>query len=215
MEWNPVRWALFLLDAIVRRASGIHGLADDPHCLFRVALRASPHDCRLSDETVVHAGDPIIELHLWNERVPRMPVNGPDLKWARTFYERLRYSLRVLAEAVESDPHLREAVAVYGRLFVHLGHRDPTSLLIRRLGFEIRRVPEPDTLPARVGRFFVTLYAGWLAWAYNPGSLQIQDIWHKDLVEVWMSRKGLLALYGAPSQHKRHERPAGEEEVSS
>ncbi len=215
MGWNPVRWALFALDAIIRWAAGVQPLADDPQCLFRIAVKSSPRRHRLTDGTEIRAGDRVIELHLWNEHIPRMPAEGPDLQWARAFYNRFRYSLHLLAQRMETDPILKESVAIYGRLFVHLGHRQPEAVLIRRLGFEFRRVPEPTSLPGRIGRFFVTLYAGWLAWAYNPGSLRVRDIWEKDLVEVWMSRRRLLVLHGAEPSPKQDGPSSGTREASS
>ncbi len=192
--WNPGRWCVFALDAIVRRASGIRALENNPDCMFRIALKPSPHAHRLADGTLVQRGDPVIELHLWNEHIPPMPQEGPDLAWARTFYTRFRHSLLTLARHMEEDPELKRALAAYGRVFVHLGHRDPTALLLRRLGFEFYRVPDPTTVWGRIGRFFVTMYAGWLIWAYNPGSLSAVSIWEKDLLEVWMSRRHLVTL---------------------
>ena len=193
---NPLRWCVLLLDALLRRASHYIELADHPDCLFRFQVKPSPRGRVLADGTQVMPGDPIIQLHLWNEHIPPMPEEGPDLAWAQTFYRRLRKSLRLLAQHVTTSSQLGEVKALYGRIFVDLGGRDPAVLMLRRLGFEFERVPDPVSMWARVERFFVTLYAGWLVWAYNPGSLKTKSIWEKDLVEVWMSRTRLLAMHG-------------------
>lgn len=200
--WNPLRWCVFALDAMVRRASTYRELDNNPDFLFRIQYRRSPHAHRFADGTQVNVGDPIIEIHLWNEHIPPMPETGPDLAWAQAFYRRFRNSLRVLAQHVATSPDLREVRAVHGRIFVDLGGRDPATLMLRRLGFEFERVPEPDTIWGRIGRFFVTMYAGWLIWAYNPGSLKTASIWQKDLIDVWMSRARLLQLKDVGSRSR-------------
>lgn len=187
------RVAIRGLDALLRRIYGIHAFTDDPKCLFRVAFRRSPYDRTLSDGTRVRRGDPIVELHFWNERLPRMGPHGPDATWALRFAARLRHSLRLLAEYLATDPRARDVVAVYGYTYLTWDERDPQQLLLRRLGFTFFVHPPPRTPWGWVIRFFTQGYTWALVWTYNPTSLRARAFFRERLVEIWMSRQQLLA----------------------
>ena len=92
------------LDPMLRRAHRVQEFTQDPQCVLRVALGFSNRDLQLSDGTWIRRGDPIVELHLWNERIPRMPPEGPDLAWSLRFYRRLVASLRLVAGGWSNIP---------------------------------------------------------------------------------------------------------------
>ncbi len=186
------------LDALLRRVYGLRPLAEDARCLFRVVYRRSP-DARVLDDGVrVRRGDPVLELHFWNEHLPQAGPEGPDAGWALRFAARLRYSLRLLADFLETDPQGRTVVAVYGLTFLTWERRDPHRLLLRRLGFTFVVHPPPRTPWGWVSFRVRQAYVWALIWTYNPHSLKARRFWDERLVEIWMSRARVLAFRASP-----------------
>ncbi len=196
-----LRGAVRGLDRLLRRLYRIEPFTDDPECIFRIAFRPSPVARTLADGTVVRPGDPLLELHFWNEHLPPMGPAGPDLAWGQAFTARLRRSLALLARFSTTDPRAREVVAAYGRLLLPWGDRDPQRLLLHRLGFTFVPLPPPRTPWARIATSLIKGYTWALIWTYNPGSLAPRSFGRDRLVEVWISRRRLEALgegEGAP-----------------
>jgi ceramide glucosyltransferase len=77
------------LDGLLRRWYHIYEFSNREACLLRLAIRTSDADVMLSDGTCIQRGDPLGELHFWNEHVPSIPKAGPDLAWGLTFQRRL------------------------------------------------------------------------------------------------------------------------------
>lgn len=190
----PLRRGVRFLDWAVRRGMGIQTVLTDADFLFRLAVRPAPYTHCLRDGTLVQAGEPVLELHFWNEHLPPMPPDGPDLAWALAMYRGLRRSLFRFSAWLAQGPRYPECRALYGRALLHWGHRRGAPFL-ERLGFEVVPVPRPTTWRGRMGRFFVTMYTGWLIWAFNPGSARPHSAWQKDVVDIWMSRRRLQELY--------------------
>ena len=67
---------------VLRSLYGIRQFTDDPHCVLRIGISPARMPVIMSDGTRVRAGEPIGELHLWNEHIPRYSEHGPDLGWA-------------------------------------------------------------------------------------------------------------------------------------
>jgi hypothetical protein len=53
----------------------------EPNCIIRLQYSQAQQDFSLDDE-LIHKGDLILELHLWNDHVPQIPASGQDLMWA-------------------------------------------------------------------------------------------------------------------------------------
>jgi hypothetical protein len=92
----------------VEIAPGCHSIIEytpDPNCILRIKLAHLDNNILLSDGTSGHAGDRIINLHLWNEKIPRLPKHGASIAWGEKMNLCLRYSLRELARylPVQSD----------------------------------------------------------------------------------------------------------------
>jgi len=104
------------LDTLLRRVYGIREFSREEWNLFRLAVRRSLKDCILSDGVTIHRGDPIGELHFWNEHIPSIPAQGPDLGWALAVQRQLVRSLRALADHVESTPDLQAIQALGGEI---------------------------------------------------------------------------------------------------
>lgn len=191
------------LDSLLRRCYGIHPFTDHPECVLRLGLARSPRDITLSDSVTVCRGEPIGDLHLWNERIPPMPTGGPGLGWAVAFQRRLRRSLEELAVYVETGPPYREvrAFRAIGSTAARPGaaaHGVVSGLiaLAGRFGFE---AVEPARSPGpwrRFTEFWENLYAVALVWTYNPPSLKTKGLPRLHRVELWVSRDGLLDRCG-------------------
>jgi hypothetical protein len=85
------------LDHLLRRVYGVSEFPNDARCILRVALARARSDLTLSDGQSIRRGDLVVELHLWNERVPQTPPAGADLAWGRAFHAGFLGSLRLLA----------------------------------------------------------------------------------------------------------------------
>src|SRR3972149_1401622 len=92
---------------------GVYEFSADPECILRIRLARAPHELPLPG-SLVPAGAPVIELHLWNEHVPPMPAGGPDLAWAREATHRFIRSMGSLAGHMRQDPRLVTARALGG-----------------------------------------------------------------------------------------------------
>jgi len=149
---EAARSAVRGIDAVVRRLQGIHEYSGDPDCLLRLSLVRSRRRAVLVDGTEIREGHVIGDLHLWNERIPKMPPQGPTLSWAVTLRRRLERSLELLAQAVECDERYRtvRAFRAVGTFALKRGGGTPSPLgaasLAERLGFPAR---QPGRQPGR------------------------------------------------------------------
>ena len=194
--WPDELWTISvsLFDAVIRTYYGVYEFTDDPNCMLRVGLCRSRAAVSLSDGTQIEPGEPVGTLHFWNERLPRYPVHGPDIRWACVVRNRVLHSLHALALCLESDPAWQEIQALCGE--TALSARLGTSQIRRvaeRFGFE--RVPTDFPLRRRLhalGESF-TLWA--LTRAFNPAAVRRQPFL-RDHHELRISRAALLKRYG-------------------
>lgn len=182
------------LDALLRRRAGVYEFSEDPHCLLRLQIGCVKRPRTLPDAEL-RPGDPVLRLHLWNEQVPRLPADGPDLAWATRMHRRFVRSLRGVAAEMVRDPRLREIVAIGGATGVF----GPTSAdsgnrVFTRLGFTI--YPSRGPL-GRFGEFWENLYSWWLMWAFNATSLRSREFFRLRRSEMWISRDEFLRRYGS------------------
>src|SRR5581483_10364143 len=122
------------LDRQVRHAAHIYEYSDDPRCLFRIATAVAVRPFRLSDGAAIAAGDPMIQLHFWNEHF----FGGvDDLGWGARLRRAFRLSLAQLSDFLDRDPAYDNAAAIFGDLGVVLAHRNDQLLRVcRTYGFE-------------------------------------------------------------------------------
>jgi hypothetical protein len=178
------------------RRQGMVEFSDSPSCMLRVARGVAGADITLSDGVTVAKGDPILELHFWNERIPQASTTR-GLGWGGQFGRRLLRSFGELAVAIERDPRLGDAVAVRGRLsFAGARNRDE----MRRFGHWFAlETPIQARRPSLAGRLYDVGEDIWqlaLSYAYNPGCLRERQVTRvRD--ELWMSKATLLARHGA------------------
>lgn len=186
------------MDALLRRHLHIYEFCQDGDCLLRLAIRENDRDVTLADGTHVERGALVGELHMWNEHIPAIPSEGPDLAWALTFRRRLSHSLQALAVHVESGPQLQRVRAF--RADLSFGSRyglDQWVGMLERWGFELVGQESSYGLWARLVDWGDNLYARVLTWAFNPASLRGERRrgWSRD--QLWMSREVLTRKYGA------------------
>jgi len=183
-------------DAFLRRRYGIIELVpepSDPACMLRVRVTRAAHPVSLPEGPVA-AGAEVLELHLWNERVPPMPVAGPDLAWARRTQRMFLGSLREAARQLREDPRLAGVQAVTGTSVLVSGaggvERDR---LLQSLGFSV--FPARNPL-GRFGRFWENAYTWSVMWTYNPASLRNRRLRDMRRDEFWMARSKFLERFG-------------------
>jgi len=191
-----LRRTIGAIDALVRQARGIREFCSAERCLLRVSIGRSHADLTLSDGTSIHRGETVGELHLWNEHVPEIPAQGPDLTWARTFQRRLTFSLSQLAITMQTDPDFRDIHAIRGENSF-LGRYGPRMTRIAgRWGFDLLCPGETERAWQRFRNSCENLYAWLLIWAFNPSSIRETSPERLQRNQLWMSRRVLLGKYG-------------------
>jgi hypothetical protein len=175
-EWEYLmafgHWATRKMDDRRQRRYGIFTFSVDPRCVLRAHLGRSRVDVRLADGTYLLHGDPILELHLWNEQLPPVPENGVSLAWGIEFARRVRLSLRELAEYLEADPILRDVRALHGEIgFITQGELARSAALARHLGFDLHAGTVPGWRPWKI-RFWRNVGSWWMMSTFSPASLR-------------------------------------------
>jgi hypothetical protein len=187
------RRAVIAFDKWLQRRQGIFSFCDDPACILRAGLKPAPVDVALPDGSRVERGRPILDLHLWNERAPLLPADGPPFAWFAAFDQRFRLSLGALAAYLRQHPELAAVHAL--RIETAFGRPDGDMERIgRRYGFEVAR--RADTLGRRIHWFFAGFLFLALTWAYNPASLRGKRF-RRQQDEYWISRAAFERRYGA------------------
>ncbi len=183
------------LDESLRRLRGVTEFAGASGTILRVAVIPSDVDARLPSGLTIRKGDPVIELHFANERLPQAD-DGAGFGWAARFGRLLVMSFRELAVGVQIDPRLQDAKAVLARLaFAGERNREDTQRFGHRFGFETLPLPSPVPMARRLHDFGEDLWLVGLTWAFNPGSLKGRSVLRLR-EDLWMSAEELLTRYG-------------------
>jgi len=195
------------IDAVVRRRTGVVEFEHGTDALLRIGMGSAKRDIKLSDGTQLRSGDPVLELHLWNEHLPRLPAGGPTLRWAVTARRQVTQSLRRLAAHLQAAPELREIGALH--IKPAFGSRNVArnlNWIVARHGFESVANHRASAPAVDVHRWLDSLWMWLLTWAFNPRSLRGRRFW-RTRQEYWISRARFIALYGAPSETVRERDP--------
>jgi len=184
------------LEGLLRRQGGVREFTPDEECILRIAFTAYQKDFELSDGTRVRAGDRICELHLWNEHIPPMPLEGPDLRWGLRFYRLAVRSLRRLAAYIAVD-ELQDIVALGGQMaFLEKDGSPVLASVAAQLGFDIVNLTAQGGRWRRFTHFWENIFSWALMWAFNPASLRGKRFLRLQRYRLWMSRRTLLQRYG-------------------
>jgi hypothetical protein len=190
------------LDALIRRHEGFIEFSNSPTCMLRVVVKRADSEIQLSDGSVIHPGEKIIDIHFWNERLPQASA-CQGLGWGGRFGRALMRSFVDLALAIDVDPRLKDAVAVRGRL-AFAGARNPDEMhrFGGWFGFEGADSTGPLPLKRRIHDAAEDLWLLALTWTFNPGSLSTrQMIRRRD--DLWISKAKLVARYTGPTSKRR------------
>jgi hypothetical protein len=180
-------------DRFLRRARGVFEFCDERECVLRLRLTQTPRELHLPGG-VVGKGEPMLELHLWNEHLPLPPADGPDLAWGLRIGRMWMVSLHRVGRYVRGDPRLSGVRAVGGvTVLLFAGDHTGGIRLMERSGFTV----EPHRQPLRgFGEFWQNLYAWGLMWAFNPASVRGRRFTHLRQAEIWMHADEFLRRYG-------------------
>jgi ceramide glucosyltransferase len=193
----PLRDVVHAVDALLRHLYRIREFCHHPDCMFRISTSQSEEDVTLADGTHVRRGERIGEIHLWNESMPTMPKEGPDLAWARSFQRQLAFSLTRLAAHIQTNPEYREIQAFRAdNSFMGQYDLGPLERKVGRFGFEVVDGDGPSGLWGQFGEFWENVYGWVLVWAYNPGGLRGNGSWKLHRRHLWLSRATLIEKYG-------------------
>ena len=164
-----------------------------------MAVIASDVDAVLPSGMVVARGDPVIELHFANERLPQA-CDGAGFGWGARFGRLLMTSFRELAVGLEIDPRLRDAKAVLARLaFAGERNRIDTRRFGQRFGFECCEFPGKPPMSRQVHDFGEDLWLVGLTWVFNRGSLRGRSVLRLR-EDLWMSREQMIERYASPAR---------------
>ncbi len=190
-----------ILKAIIRRFDAwlshvgrVEPFADGPLIILRLQDSVAAWDIPLGDR-LIPAGSPVTVLHWWNDRLPLIDSQGPDLEWALQFQRRLLYSLKAAAQHLQETAATNDAKAVGGIIVqIHLQAADAGLRLLERLGFTAFPYHRPA---GAFGEFWENFYTWLLMWTYNPGSLRTHSLLSLQRNEFWMTKESFLERFGA------------------
>ena len=191
-----LRAMVLALEGLLRRQGHVQEFTPDEECILRIALTTYKKDFELSDGTKVRAGDKICELHLWNEHIPPMPPEGPDLKWGVRFYRLAVKSLRSLAAYMVAD-QMQDIAALGGQMaFLEKDDSPVLASVAAQLGFDIVNLTAQAGRWRRFTHFWENIFSRALMWTFNPASLRGKRFLRLQRYRLWMSRRTLLQRYG-------------------
>jgi len=197
---DALRSTIRRFDGFLRRRLGVYDLCDDTDCLLRIRVIPAPHELLLPKAAVAR-GEPVVEIHLWNEHLPLIPRGGPDLSWALRLQRQFTASLCRLAAQMTADPRLLGARAVIGTTALLSPRGRPGGVrMMEHFGFQVSPYHSPL---GRFGEFWENFYAWWIIWTYNIPSLQDRRLIRLQRVEIAMPAEEFLHRYGnKPAAHE-------------
>lgn len=183
------------IDRRLRRRLDVRDYSDAPECVFRFQIVTSKEDFVLPDGVRVRAGDRILDLHFWNEQVPRMPSGAPTIGFARLMARRIDGSLAELAAFLDGRDDLRDIRAIRANLGLGANDRaDQIAGLAARFGFRRAGVAGPGSLAERLHRFGENILITMLVMARNPGAVR-SDTLRRGRTLTYLSRAALEQRY--------------------
>jgi hypothetical protein len=185
------------LDAWLRRREGIFEFTDDPDCLIRLSLGRAEFGAELSDGTCVKTGDPVLDLHLWNEHLIPAGRDGADMAWGTATLRRGIHSFALLMRWLENDqgPEINAIQVIHGKT-IFMPRRGARQLnhMMRRVGLQPVDRPSAPRLGRRAHEFLENLLLHMLVWTFNPNGLGRTKLL-RERHDFWMSREMLRKQY--------------------
>jgi len=189
------------VDSLLRLHQRIQEFTEDEECIFRVSRERASRAVMLSDGTEIAEGEPVLQLHFWNEHLPAMPSVGPSPAWAIRLTRRMRASLEAVAAYLEREPELGEVQALHGT--APFSSRIGAVQMVRtaqRFGFDVIEADASREWRERLHVVFDSMLLWGLAYAFNPAGLKTKGLLrHRH--QLWISRRKLLSRYGSGLEH--------------
>ena len=199
-----LRQLVFGLDGWLRRRYGVREFNENSKCIFRVQADRAETQLTLSDGTYVRPGDPILELHLWNEQIPAFGPEGPTLSWARQVVHALGFSLRKLAQFLERNPDYDAVRVIHADMsLAPSSRRRQLVRMAERFGFEAIGTNGPRSLSGRFHRVGQNILISMLVLAVNPRAFRASVLRRRG-TDIYMSRARLMRHRAMPSGVNRH-----------
>ncbi len=144
----------------------------------------------------VRPGDPLINLHVWNEQFPSFPAFGPTLAWASRFNRAFDTSLRELAHFLGARRDLDDVKAICAKMaFAPTDRSAQLTRFVSRFGFEKIPVNSSRSLRQRMQRLGENILVSMIVLAHNAAALRADTLW-RDRTVVFLSRQILQRRYG-------------------
>ncbi len=200
IEGADHRWLaaiIFRLDRHLQRRHAVFEYTRNPRCIFRIQVHRLDQAFILSDGTRFRLGGRVVDLHLWNEQVPRLCTGtlGRSLGWARRMNECLDISLRELAGHLVQRSDLEDVAVI--RANMSFGTAQQSAQLVRiasRYGFESISDLRPRSLGQRIHQFGENILISLMVLARSSAALRRDSLW-RDRTEVFLSRQTLDARF--------------------
>jgi hypothetical protein len=189
---------VFAFDGILRQRQQVFEFTSDPACIFRAQLARAERAFDLADGTRVRPGGRMLNLHYWNEQIPRVPPAGATIGWARQFRRQMELSLCELGRYCAQTPELFDIVAIAANVAQGTREqRDQLTNIMRRFGFAPPVAIEPTRSDARLRRLGENVLITVFILARNPMVLRADTLW-RDRTELFLSRTALAERFGRP-----------------
>lgn len=187
-----IRSLIIRFDVYMRRRMNVIEFWDHPDCLIRVRVAEADRALVVAN-SVIPAGEKIIEIHFWNEHVPRIPASGTDMKWAVKGVRILMSSFTELARQIRNDERFQGVKAVGGITPLFFAGEDSSGERVwKRLGFTMTPVKHPL---GRFGEFWENVYTLLIMWAFNPHSVRNQRLMSMHRTEFWASTDEFVRIH--------------------
>ena len=190
---NILRLIIRRFDDWLSHVEGVEPFTDDPQVILRLQNGRADWNILLP-EGKISLGSNVLFLHLWNERIPSIPPQGPDLGWARHTQRLMVNSFKAIAQHIQETLTLQSTQAIGGIIAqINVEGSDGGRAMLEHLGFTIFPYHRPA---GAFGEFWENFYTWWLMWTFNPASLQYHKLWGLHRAEFWMTKEKFLELYG-------------------
>jgi hypothetical protein len=180
------RISIKALDRILRHILGIQEFSREPGCVLRYSRTRSRTAVALPRGELVRPGDPILELHFWNDRLSR---DRKERSSPMSLRSELRRSLALLAEQLQSNENFVDIRAVHATLA-----RIPSRSCRIRHPFGCSLSTEPRSARWRLHDCLENLLIHWLRWAFNPRHVKQKSL-RLNRIELWISVSELRARF--------------------
>ena len=184
------------VDSILRQHYRVKEFTDDEECIFRIGVMASPSAIHLSDGTAIKEGDPVLQLHFWNEHLPRMGTDGPSTGWANLMKRRMQRSLATVSRHLDRERQFDAVQALHGS--PPFASRLGAAQMVRtaqRFGFDVMEPDASAELHKRIHEMLDSMVLWSMAYTFNPAALRSKGP-PRRRHQLWISRTRLQRYYG-------------------